>query len=142
MRKNVRMMRTIYCDVQQSIVSTDISWCNYVPFSSNLKHFSLSYFNTKLGFFFKGGFFSDESLLWCSSYLQSYCLRTCFFFTLRSKIEGYTRLLIFGKFSTLPAVIWASPFINFKENFQPFVFSARQMKNFPPYPLLLEPTRL
>ena len=33
--------------------------------------------------------------------------------TLRSQIEGYTRLLIFMKFSTLSAVIWASPFINF-----------------------------
>ena len=54
-----------YCDVLQSIVSTDISWCNYVPFSSNLKHFSLSFFNTKLS-----SFFSDESLLWRSSYLN------------------------------------------------------------------------
>ena len=32
-------------------------------------------------------------------------------------VEGYTRLLIFKKFSPLPAVIWASPFINFQENF-------------------------
>jgi hypothetical protein len=39
--------------------------------------------------------------------------------TLRSQIEGYTRLLIFRKFSTLPVVIWASPFINFQENLQP-----------------------
>ena len=38
--------------------------------------------------------------------------------TLRSQIEGYTRLLILRKFSTLPAVIWASPFINIQENFQ------------------------
>ena len=43
-------------------------------------------------------------------------------FTLRSQIEGYTRLLIFRKFSILPAVIWASPFINIQENFQPFCF--------------------
>ena len=42
--------------------------------------------------------------------------------TLRSQIEGYTRLLIFRKFSILPAVIWASPFINFQENFQPPCF--------------------
>jgi hypothetical protein len=42
--------------------------------------------------------------------------------TLRSQIEGYTRLLIIRKFSTLPAVIWASPFINFQENFQPPCF--------------------
>ena len=39
-----------------------------------------------------------------------------------SQIEGYTRLLIFRKFSILPAVIWASPFINIQENFQPFCF--------------------
>ena len=62
--------------------------------------------------------------------------------TLRSQIEGYTRLLIFRKFSTLPAVIWASPFINFQENFQLPCFSPTQMKIFPPSPLLLEPTRL
>ena len=37
-------------------------------------------------------------------------------------VEGYPRLLIFRKFSTLPAVIWASPFINFQENFQPSCF--------------------
>ena len=43
-------------------------------------------------------------------------------FPLRSQIEGYTCLLIFRKFSTLPAVIWASPFINFQENFQPPCF--------------------
>ena len=42
--------------------------------------------------------------------------------TLRSQIEEYTRLLISRKFSTLPAVIWASPFINIQENFQRFCF--------------------
>ena len=42
--------------------------------------------------------------------------------TLRSQIEGYTRLLIFKNFSTLPRVIWASPFINFQENFWPPCF--------------------
>ena len=42
--------------------------------------------------------------------------------TLRSQIEGYTRLLIFRKISILPAVIWASLFINFQENFQPPCF--------------------
>ena len=42
--------------------------------------------------------------------------------TFRSQIEGYTCLLILRKFSTLPAVIWASPFINIQENFQPFCF--------------------
>ena len=44
------------------------------------------------------------------------------YFTLWSQIEGYTRLLILRKFSTLPAVIWASPFINIQENFQLFCF--------------------
>ena len=37
-------------------------------------------------------------------------------------VEGYTRLLIFRKFSILPTVIWASPFINIQENFKPFCF--------------------
>ena len=63
-------------------------------------------------------------------------------FTLRSQIEGYTRLLIFRKFSTLPAVIWASQFINFQENFHSPCFSPTQMKNFTASPLLLESTRL
>ena len=44
--------------------------------------------------------------------------------TLRSQIEGYTRLLIFRKISSLP------------------VFSPTQVKNFPPSPLLFEPPRL
>ena len=39
--------------------------------------------------------------------------------TLWSQIEEYTRLLILRKFSILPAVIWAPPFINFQENVQP-----------------------
>ena len=54
--------------------------------------------------------------------------------TLRSQIEGYTRLLIFRKFSTLPAVIWASPFINFQENFLPpcfFTYSNEKFSNLP-----------
>ena len=42
--------------------------------------------------------------------------------TLRSQIEGYTRLFIFKKISPLPAVILASPFINFQENFQLLCF--------------------
>ena len=42
---------------------------------------------------------------------------TTYVSTLRSLIEGYTCLLVFRKFSSLPAVIWASPFINFQENF-------------------------
>ena len=42
--------------------------------------------------------------------------------TLRSQIEGYTRLLIFRKFSILPAVIRASPFIIIQKKFQPFCY--------------------
>ena len=37
-------------------------------------------------------------------------------------MEGFVHLLFFRKFSILPAVIWASPFINFQENFQPPCF--------------------
>ena len=44
------------------------------------------------------------------------------FTTVKSQIEGHTHLLIFRKFSTLPAVIWAYPFINFQENFKPPCF--------------------
>ena len=44
------------------------------------------------------------------------------FSTLKSQIEGYTRLFIFRKFSILPAVTWAYPLINFQENFQPPCF--------------------
>ena len=43
-------------------------------------------------------------------------------YTLRSQIEGYTRLLIFRIFSILPAVIWAYSFNNFQQNFQPICF--------------------
>ena len=63
--------------------------------------------------------------------------------TLRSQIEGYTRLLIFKKFSPLPAVIWASPFINFQENFQPpcfFTYTNEKISSLPAiiraYPLI------
>ena len=38
--------------------------------------------------------------------------------TLRSQTEGYTRLLIIQKNSTLPAVIRAYPLIKFQEKFQ------------------------
>ena len=62
--------------------------------------------------------------------------------TVRSQIEGYIRLLIFRKFSILPAVIWASPFINIQENFQPFCFFTYTNDFFPSSPLLLEPTCL
>ena len=61
-------------------------------------------------------------------------------YTLRSQIEGYTRLLIFRKFSILPALIWASPFI--QENFQPFCFFTYTNEIFPSSLLLLEPTCL
>ena len=39
-----------------------------------------------------------------------------FLTTLRSQIKGYSRLLIFRKFLTLPLDIWASLFINFQES--------------------------
>jgi hypothetical protein len=39
--------------------------------------------------------------------------------TLRFQIEGYTRLLILRKFSTLPAVIRVYPRIKFEEKFLP-----------------------
>ena len=42
--------------------------------------------------------------------------------TLRYQIDGYSRLLIFKKFSILPTVIWASLFINTQENSQTFGF--------------------
>ena len=58
-------------------------------------------------------------------------------FTLRSQIEGYTRLLIFRKFSTPPAVIWASPFINIQENFQPFWFFTYTNEFFSTLPLVI-----
>ena len=61
--------------------------------------------------------------------------------TLSSLIEVYTRLLIFRKFSILPAVIWASPFIDIQENFQTLSFFT-QCSNEKFCPLLLEPTHL
>ena len=57
--------------------------------------------------------------------------------TLRSQIEGYTRLLIFRKFFTLPAVIWVSPFINFQENFQPPCFFTYTNEKFSTLPAVI-----
>ena len=57
--------------------------------------------------------------------------------TLRSQIEGYTRLLIFRKFSTLPAVIWASPFIIFQENSQPPCFFTYTNEKFSTIPAVI-----
>ena len=57
--------------------------------------------------------------------------------TLRSQIEGYTRLSIFRKFTILPAFIWAFPFINIQENFQSFCFFTYTIF-FSSSPLLLE----
>ena len=52
-------------------------------------------------------------------------------------------LIIFRKFSTLPAVIWASPFINFQEKFQPpcfFIYINEKISTLPgiirAYPLI------
>ena len=60
-------------------------------------------------------------------------------YTLRSQIEGYTGLLIFRKFSTLPAVIWASPFINFQEIFQPPCFFTYKNEKFSTLPIRAYP---
>ena len=54
-----------------------------------------------------------------------------------SQIEGYTRLLIFSNFSILPAVIWASPFINFQENFQLRCFFTYTNEKFPTLPAVI-----
>ena len=62
--------------------------------------------------------------------------------TLRSQIEGYTRLLILRKFSTLPAVIWASPFINIQENFQLFCFFTYTNENFSTLPAVIRASPL
>ena len=53
------------------------------------------------------------------------------------KIEGYTRFLIFRKFSTLSAVIWASPFINIQENFQSFCFFTYTREIFSIFPAVI-----
>ena len=63
-------------------------------------------------------------------------------FTLRSQIEGYTRLLIFKKFSPLPAVIWASPFINFQDNFQPPCFFTYTNEKFSTLPAVIRASLL
>ena len=57
--------------------------------------------------------------------------------TLRSQIEGYTRLLVCRKFSILPAVIWAYPFINFQENFPLPCFFTYKNKIFTTLPPLI-----
>jgi hypothetical protein len=57
--------------------------------------------------------------------------------TIRSQIEGYTRLLIFRKFSTLPAVTWASPFINFQENVQTSCFFSYKKKKISTLPAVI-----
>ena len=54
-----------------------------------------------------------------------------------TQIEGYTRLLIFRKFSILPAVIWASRFINFQEKFQPPCFFTYTYENFSTLPAVI-----
>ena len=64
------------------------------------------------------------------------------YFTLWSQIEGYTRLLILRKFSTLPAVIWASPFINFQENFQSPCFFTYTNEKFSTLPAVIRASPL
>ena len=62
--------------------------------------------------------------------------------TLRSQIEGCTRLLIFKKFPPSPLLFEPPRLLIFKKISSLPVFSPTQMKNFPPSPLLLEPPRL
>ena len=62
--------------------------------------------------------------------------------TLRSQIEGHTRLLIFKKFSPLPDVIWASPFINFQENFQSPCFFTYTNEKFSTLPAVIRASPL
>ena len=66
-------------------------------------------------------------------------------YTLRSQTEGYTQLLFFKKFSVLPTVIWAYPFINFQEIFQPpcfFTYTIEIFSTLPTFITMLEPTSL
>ena len=62
--------------------------------------------------------------------------------TLWSQIEEYTRLLILRKFSTLPAVIWASPFINIQENLKLFCFFTYSNENFSTLPAVIRASPL
>ena len=71
----------------------------------------------------KGGHFTWYSILPIIRTMSPYIL-------FRYQIKGDTRLLIFRKFSILANVIWAYPFINFQENFQPPCFSPTQMRFF------------
>ena len=58
-------------------------------------------------------------------------------YTLRSQTEGYTQLLFFKKFSVLPTVIWAYPFINFQEIFQPPCFFTYTIEIFSTLPAVI-----
>ena len=62
--------------------------------------------------------------------------------TLRSQIEEYTCLLILRKFSTLPAVIWASPFINIQENLKLFCFFTYSNEKFSTLPAVIRASPL
>ena len=62
--------------------------------------------------------------------------------TLRSQIEGYSRLLIFRKVSSYPLLFEPPHLLTFKKISSLFVFSSTQMKFFPSSPLILEPTHL
>ena len=63
--------------------------------------------------------------------------------TLRSQMEGSLLISIIFIHFSLPAVIWAYPFINFQENFQPLCFFSytNEIFSIPPaviraYPLI------
>ena len=64
------------------------------------------------------------------------------YYTLRSQIEGYTRLLIFKRnFPPYPLLFEPPRLLIFKKISSLPVFSPAQIEKNPPYPLLLEPTR-
>ena len=102
--------------------------------------YNIHYFSCQLG----SKRIFNEHYAYAHQWNVSVCLvilfinKTC---TLSSQIEGYTRLLVFRKFSNLPAVIWASLLIKFKKISSHFVCSPTKMKFFPSS-LLLEPTCL
>ena len=81
-------------------------------------HNFFTIFATKKGIaYFKKDFKKSDIMFPCS---HVYAVRISD--TLKSQIEGYTHLLFFRKFFILTGVIWAYPFINFHEHFQPPLF--------------------
>ena len=112
---------TVY-DLNFNFDNFSILWYRKLP-RSRSSFFSLKYVKIKP--------------LQTPNWHQSGETRFHFVFTLRSQIEGYTRLLIFRKYSILPAVIWAYPFINFQENFQPPCFFTYTKESFSTLPAII-----